>query len=146
VVVLVTCYKCCFYAQLGFQSWMTFVNPLPVSPVKFVDQFRTFICIKRLAFATEKTYCRWVKDFIRFHHRRHPKALEAKHIAAYVSHLVLGHHVSINTQKTALNTLVFLYKRFLSVELGTLLFDYSRRKQTMHAVFSRTEAMKVSES
>jgi len=120
-------------------------KPLPAAPVKFMDQFRAFIRIKRLAYATEKTYCRWVKDFIRFHDRRHPKELGAKHVDAYLSHLVLGHHVSINTQKTALNALVFLYKQFLSVELGTLNFDYSRRKQTIPTVFSHTEAMAVIE-
>jgi len=120
-------------------------KPLPAAPVKFMDQFRAFIRIKRLAYATEKTYCRWVKDFIRFHDRRHPKELGAKHVDAYLSHLVLGHHVSINTQKTALNALVFLYKQFLSVELGTLNFDYSRRKQTIPSVFSHTEAMAVIE-
>jgi len=47
--------------------------PLPAKPVRFMDQFRAFIRLRQLAYATEKTYCVWVKDFIRFHQKRHPK-------------------------------------------------------------------------
>lgn len=120
-------------------------KPLPSKPVRFMDQFRAFIRVKQLAYATEKTYCSWVKDYIRFHNRRHPKELGAAEVDAYLSNLVLQHGVSINTQKTALNSLVFLYKQFMRVDLGELSFDYSRRKKTIPTVFSHSEAMSVIE-
>lgn len=117
--------------------------PLPAKPVRFMDQFRAFIRLRQLAYATEKTYCVWVKDFIRFHQKRHPKDMRKAEVDSYLSELVLRRNVSINTQKTALNALVFLYHRFLKVELGELQFDYSRRKRTIPTVFSHSEAMSV---
>ena len=116
---------------------------LPSRPVRFMDQFRAYIRVKQLAYTTEKTYCGWVKDYIRFHDRRHPNEMGAKEVDEYLSALVLRRNVSINTQKTALNALVFLYKKFLNVELGQLAFDYSRKKKTIPTVFSHGEAMSV---
>lgn len=118
-------------------------KPLPSNPGRFMDQFRTFIRVKQLAYSTEKTYCGWVLDFIRFHNKRHPRDMGAAEVDAYLSELVLRRNVAINTQKTALNALVFLYKKFLRVDLGDLNFDYSRRKQTIPTVFSHSEAMSV---
>lgn len=116
---------------------------LPAQPVRFMDQFRAFIRVKQLAYSTEKTYCIWVKDFIRFHGLRNPKEMGALEVDAYLSNLVLHKSVSINTQKTALNALVFLYKQFLRIDLGELNFDYSRKKRTIPTVFSHAEAMSV---
>lgn len=116
---------------------------LPAKPVRFMDQFRAFIRVRQLAYTTEKTYCIWMKDFIRFHAMRNPKEMGAPEVDAYLSNLVLRKHVSINTQKTALNALVFLYKQFLRIDLGDLNFDYSRKKRTIPTVFSHDEAMSV---
>jgi integron integrase len=116
---------------------------LPAKPVRFMDKFRAFIRVKQLAYSTEKTYCIWVKDFIRFHGLRNPVDMGAPEVDAYLSSLVLSKCVSVNTQKTALNALVFLYKQFLRVDLGELKFDYSRKKRTIPTVFSHEEAMSV---
>ena len=49
----------------------------------------------------------------------------------------------VNTQKTALNALVFLYNKFLRIELGNLEFAPSKKPATIPTVFSHTEALLV---
>lgn len=91
--------------------------PIPDKPVKFMDQLRCFIRSKHLAYRTEKTYCRWVAAYIRFHGMKHPTELNDADVQSYLSYLAVQRHVAINTQKTALNALAFLYGKFCSALL-----------------------------
>jgi integron integrase len=118
-------------------------KPLPHNPARFMDQFRVFIRSKQLAYKTEKTYCGWVLNFIRFHEKRHPSEMGASDVDAFLSYLAVQRDASINTQKTALNSLVFLYKKFLGINLGDLNFSPSTRPQTIPTVFSHREAISV---
>lgn len=67
---------------------------------------------RHLAYRTEKTYCTWILDFIRFHKRKHPEQLGAAEVNAWLSNLANNRHVAINTQKTALNAVVFCISSF----------------------------------
>ena len=116
---------------------------LPEQPRRFMDRFRTFIRSRQMAYKTEQTYCLWVKNYIHFHDLQHPEKLSAKDVDAYLSYLAVQRNVSVNTQKTALNALVFLYHQFLSRPLGRLEFQPSSRLKTLPTVFSHNEAMRV---
>lgn len=118
-------------------------TPLPDKPTRFIDQFKQLIRSRNLAYKTEQTYCMWVKRYIRFHAYKHPKDLGDDDITAFLSHLALKENAAINTQKTALNALVFLYKRFLKIEVGALDYSSSRRERTVPTVFSHREACDV---
>lgn len=118
-------------------------SPLPDKPTRFMDQFRAFLRSRNLAYKTEQTYCLWIKRYIRFHEYKHPKDLCDDDITAFLSHLVLKENAAVNTQKTALNALVFLYKRFLKKEIGVLDYSSSRRERTIPTVFSHREACDV---
>ena len=100
-----------------------------------MDQFRTFIRSRQYAYRTEKTYCIWVKRFIRFHQYRHPKDMGEPEITAFLSHLAVNGNVAANTQKTALNALVFMYSKFLKMDVGKLDYASSRRITTLPIVF-----------
>ena len=50
----------------------------------------------------------------------HPEEMGESEIESFLNHLVVNRNVAKNTQKTALNSLVFLYKRFLKRELINL--------------------------
>lgn len=117
--------------------------PIPHSPTKFMDQFREFIRARQLTYKTEKTYCTWVKDFIRFHEMSHPSDMSVVDINAYLSHLAVHRHYAINTQKTALNALVFLFQKFLKIDVGELEYSPSGKQRTLPTVFSHNEAMRV---
>ena len=117
--------------------------PLPSQPTRFMDQLRAFIRSKQMAYTTEKSYCRWMADYIRFHRMQHPKDLNDQAIDEYLSHLVLKRNLAINTQKSALNAIVFVYTQFLKITVGKLDFVPSNRPRTIPTVFSHQEAVAV---
>ncbi|SFR63553.1 integron integrase [Marinobacter daqiaonensis] len=117
--------------------------PLPAVPTRFMDRFRAFIRTRHLAYRTEKTYCNWVREFILFHNKRHPESMGADEVNAWLSHLANNRNVAVNTQKTALNAVVFMYHQFLGRELGNLQFTHTSQGRKLPTVFSHEEAMAV---
>lgn len=117
--------------------------PLPEKPNRFMDRLRAFMRTRHLAYSTEKTYCSWILDFIRFHGRKHPEAMGEIEIDAWLSHLAVNRHVAINTQKTALNAVVFLYKQFLNREIGEIAFNRTNKGRRIPTVFTHEEALQV---
>lgn len=119
--------------------------PLPTNPTRLMDRLRAFMRAKHLAYRTEKTYCTWILDFIRFHKCKHPEQLGTAEVNAWLSYLANNRHVAINTQKTALNAVVFLYKQFLGRELGDIVFSNATKSRRLPVVFSHNEALRVLE-
>ena len=117
--------------------------PLPTKPTRFMDRLRAFMRAKHLAYRTEKTYCGWILDFIRFHHRKHPESMGVAEVDAWLSHLANNRNVAINTQKTALNAVVFLYRQFLNRDLGQIEFTRTNKGRRLPTVFTHDEAMRV---
>ncbi len=119
--------------------------PLPLKPTKFLDQFRAFIRLDGKSYATENTYVYWVHQYILFHKKKHPSMMEASHVEAYLSHLALVSNTAPNTQKTALNAIMYLYNRFLKRPIEKLNFQYAKKPQRIPTVFTHEEAMAVIE-
>jgi integron integrase len=117
--------------------------PLPLKPTKLLDQLRTFIRLDGKSYATENTYVYWVHQYILFHKKQHPRGLGAEHITAYLSHLATVAHTAPNTQKTALNAIMFLYNRFLKRPIEKLDFQYAKKAKRTPTVFSHEEAIAV---
>ena len=118
-------------------------QPITNNPTRFMDRFRVFIRSKHMAYSTEKTYCLWAADYIRFHNYAEPLTLDDSHIDAYLSELSVTRNVAGNTQKTALNAIVFMYVQFLQRPVGKLQFINSSRVRTIPTVFSHAEALSV---
>lgn len=117
--------------------------PLPSEPIRFLDQFRAFIRKDGKSYATENTYVHWVHQYILFNKKEHPAKLGAKHVEAYLSHLALVSEAAPNTQKTALNAIMFLYNRFLKRPIEKLDFQYAKKPQKIPTVFTHEEALAV---
>jgi integron integrase len=120
-------------------------TPIPANPERFMDKFRAFVRVSRLSYKTEQTYCHWVISFIKYHNKQHPETLSNEHINEFLNHLSLNRQVAINTQKTALNALVFLYAKFFGRDVGKLDFQNASKPRRIPTVFSHAEAMKVLE-
>ncbi|WOX05048.1 integron integrase [Microbulbifer pacificus] len=118
-------------------------RPIPTPPVRFMDRLRAFMRAKRLAYRTEDSYCHWIRDFIRFHGMQRPEHLGAKQIDQWLSHLVCDRSVSVNTQKIALNAVVFLYRQFLRLDIEPLQFSRAKKGRKLPEVFSHEEATQV---
>ncbi|MCP5161192.1 MAG: integron integrase [Hahellaceae bacterium] len=118
-------------------------HPIPNNPTRFMDRFRAFIRARNLAYKTEKTYSFWVVSFIRFHKMLHPEKMSAEHIEQFLNHLAVQSNASVNTQRTALNALVFLFREFLGKTLPNFSFEYARRGPRIPEVFSHDEASRI---
>ena len=53
-----------------------------MSQPKLLDQVREVIRTKHYSIRTEETYVSWIKRFILFHGKRHPKELGTKEISS----------------------------------------------------------------
>jgi hypothetical protein len=87
-------------------------------PMKPLDQVRDAIRRKHYSIRTEESYVDWIRRFIIFHRKRHPKSMGEEEIRQYLSHLATHRNVAASTQNVALNAIVFLYKQVRCVESG----------------------------
>jgi integron integrase len=92
---------------------------------------------------TEKTYLHWILRYIHFIDRRHPSEAGPKEVREFLTWLAADRHVAINTQKIALNALVYLYHKFLGVELGELGFTLANKQRHLPTVLSVDEIRKI---
>ncbi len=79
-------------------------------PKKLFEEMRDVLRVKHYSLRTERSYCDWVKRFIRFHGLRHPKEMNAREISQFLTHLARIGNVSAGTQNQALSALLFLYQ------------------------------------
>ena len=112
---------------------------IPERPARFIDQLRHHIRSVGLSYRTEQTYVYWVKHFIYFHNKQHPKDLGARHIEAFLSHLAINRHCAVATQKVALNALIYLYRRFFGLALEDLAYTQARASRRLPVIYSRGE-------
>ncbi|WP_323846979.1 integron integrase [Microbulbifer magnicolonia] len=118
-------------------------HSLPRHSDKFMPTLRRHIRESGLAYRTEQTYVLWIKRFIHFHKLRHPREIGIAEVEAFLNHLSVDCHCSVNTQKIALNALVYLYKRFLGVDTSNIGFTPARQYRRLPVVYSRTEIQAI---
>ncbi|MAX32087.1 MAG: recombinase XerD [Halomonadaceae bacterium] len=113
-------------------------------PPKLMDRVKATMRVKRYSPRTEKTYCYWIRYFIRYHGVRHPASMGAPELKAFLEHLEVERHVAAATQNQALNAIVFLYRHFLEQTLGEIgEFSHARRPRRLPIVLSYEEVMRV---
>jgi hypothetical protein len=67
-------------------------------PPKLLDQVREAIRIKHYSYRTEESYVAWIRRFILFHNKRHPKEMGTPEITAFLSHLAMDGQVAASTE------------------------------------------------
>ena len=87
---------------------------------KLLDQLRSAIRARHYSIRTEEAYVQWIKRYILFHNKRHPKDMGAPEINAFLSHLAVNNNVAASTQNLALCAILFLYKQVLDQDPGRL--------------------------
>jgi len=84
--------------RLPWSRWlekMAFTNAI-LSPTqmrnkpKLLDQVRDVIRRKHFSICTEQTYVDWIKRYIFFHGKRHPREMAEAEITAFLTHLARG--------------------------------------------------------
>lgn len=113
-------------------------------PKKLLDQVREALRTKHYSYRTEKTYVDWIKRYIIFHKKQHPKDLGVEEIRAFIAYLATDRKVATSTQNQALSAILFLYRIVLEQEtnLPPGLLNPSRPKR-LPVVLTHAEAMSI---
>ena len=110
---------------------------------RFIDRFRIFIRSKGLSYSTEKTYCHWVVRFIKACKYQSEKEFKVSDVDLFLTHMGNSRYCSINTQRTALNALVFLFREYLKQESVDLAFKNASKPRKVPTVLSQGEAQSI---
>ena len=87
---------------------------------RLLDQVRGCLRARHYRLRTEEAYADWVRRYVVFHGKRHPRDMGPEEVQAFLTHLAVERHVSASTQNQAKSALLFLYREVLQVELPWL--------------------------
>ena len=111
---------------------------------RLLDQTRAILRTFHYSIRTEESYIQWIKRYIFFHKKRHPKDMGEKEIRMFLTHLATEKHVAASTQNQALSALLFLYKHVLNIELDWI--DgvvRAKRPKRLPVVLTRDEVNRI---
>jgi len=116
----------------------------PAREPRLLDRVRAAIRMRHYSIRTEEAYVQWVRRFVLFHGKRHPREMGGPEIAAFLTHLAVDRKVAQATQNQALNAIVFLYRAVLDEkieDLGPLV--RARKSRRLPIVLTRAEVQAV---
>ena len=111
-------------------------------PPRLLERVRAAIRARHYSIRTEDAYVMWIKRYILFHGKRHPSAMGAEEVNAFLSDLAVRQHVAASTQGQALSAILFLYREVLKEELPWI-DDLVRadKPRRLPVVFTRREVV-----
>ena len=92
-------------------------SPQNTEQPRLLDQVRAKMRLAHYSIRTESAYVDWIKRFIFFHNKRHPREMGAAEITSFLTELAVNGNVTASTQNKALSALLFLYRIVLEVQL-----------------------------
>ncbi len=110
---------------------------------KLLDQVRDAIRLKHYSYRTEQTYVGWIRRYILFHNKQHPKEMGNAEVEAFLTHLAGEGHVSASTQNQALSALLFLYREVLQKDFGRVDAVRAKRSRHLPTVLTKEEVRSV---
>jgi integron integrase len=124
-------------------------NPLylcePGQGKKLLDIYKDALRVRHYSYRTEETYISWVRQFILYHKKRHPREMGETEINAFITYLVNERNVAASTQNQAISSILFLYRHVLDIQLDeTALIPIRPTKpKRVPTVLSKDEAGKL---
>src|SRR5689334_13378181 len=114
--------------------------PDPSKSLRLMEIVRRAIRESRYSRKTEQAYVHWIRRFVMFHGRRHPKDLGPEHVREFLSTLATEANVSASTQNQALAAILFLYDRALRQPLPRIDgIAQAKRSRRVPEVLSQAE-------
>ncbi|HKJ39883.1 MAG TPA: integron integrase, partial [Anaerolineales bacterium] len=111
---------------------------------KLLDQVSDAIRLKHYSLRTEQTYKDWIKRYILFHGKRHPKEMGIQEIQTFLTHLASEKNVAASTQNQALSAILFLYRHVLHIEIEFPTdIVRAQKSKTLPTVLTHQEAIAV---
>lgn len=127
----------------------TFGRFIPNPKLKLLDQVREICRVRHFSLRTEQAYTAWIRRYLRHVKERdgqwrHPKELGAPDVTRFLSHLAVDCKVAASTQNQALNSLVFLYREVLGIDLADLADAVrAKRPKRLPVVLTREEVRRL---
>jgi integron integrase len=113
-------------------------------PKRLLEQVHEEIRRRHYSRRTEEAYVHWIKRFIWFSGKRHPRELGEAEVTAFLNHLAADRKVAGATQNQALSALLFLYRAVLGMELEWLRgIERPSRPPRVPAVLTREEVERL---
>ena len=111
---------------------------------RLLDRVRAAIRLRHYSRRTERAYVSWIRRFILFHGKRHPKDMGAAEVEGFLSSLATNDGVSASTQNQALAALLFLYPHVLDRDLPWMdEIVRAKRPKRLPVVLTRAEVARV---
>lgn len=111
---------------------------------RLLQQVREVLRRHHYSLRTEKTYLFWIRDFIHFNDRVHPRELPPEAVVRYLGALATVRRVSAATQNQALCALLFLYQRVLGITLPRIDgFTRAKTSKRLPVVLTNTQVRAV---
>ena len=108
---------------------------------KLLDQLSDVARFRHLSLRTEQAYRTWIKRYILFHQKRHPKDLGTEEVRAFLTHLAVKERVAAATQNQAFHALLFLYRHVLKTQLPNIEgVERAPESRNLPVVFTKEEA------
>jgi site-specific recombinase XerD len=112
--------------------------------VKLLDRVRGAIRARHYSRRTEDAYVHWIRRYIVFNGKRHPSAMGAVEIAAFLTWLATAQLVSASTQNQALSAILFLCRDVLHTDPGAIEHvPRAKAPARIPVVLSREEVKRV---
>lgn len=119
-------------------------HPAPERKFRLLESVRHRLRARRYSKRTERAYCDWIRRFVLYHERRHPRDMSEPEVAAFLNHLALERHVSASTQNQALQAILFLYRQVLNQPIGLVEgVTRAKRGRRLPVVLSPTEVRAI---
>jgi len=112
---------------------------------KLLDRARDLIRIKHYSIRTEETYLHWMKEFILYHNKRHQAEMGVPEVEAYLTHLAVEPNVAPSTQNVAMQSILFLYRQVLGMELTGIEALRAKKDKRLPVVLTKSEVHRVLE-
>jgi integron integrase len=111
---------------------------------RLLDEVRNAVRRRHYSLRTEQTYVDWIRRFIYFSGKRHPREMAAAEVTAFLNHLARERDVAASTQNQALSALLFLYREVLAMPLPWLdSLERAQRPARLPTVLTRDEAQRL---
>jgi len=111
----------------------------------FMRRVRDCLRLRQMAYATEESYCHWIRFFIRQQRIRNPDEMNAEKLTAFLTYLAVQRHVSPNTQNQAFNALLFLFRHVLQRPLDNIQATRAKERRYVPVVLTTNEVERVLE-
>ena len=112
-------------------------------PKKLLEQVRDVMRLRHYAYRTEATYIHWIKRYILFHHKQHPREMGRREIEAFLTDLAVNQQVAAATQNQALNAILFLYQKVLEIDITGINAVRASAPRNLPVVLTQAEALAV---